>query len=41
MRSVLGFFLFNVLINDFKKHVSGEVIKFDDINLFRVVKLND
>lgn len=33
--------LFNMVINYFKKHVSTEVIKFDDTNLFRVVKLGD
>lgn len=33
--------LFNMLINDFKKHISGEVMKFENMNLFRVLKLSD
>lgn len=39
--SMLEPFLFNMAINYFKKHASSEIIKFDDINLFRVVKLGD
>lgn len=33
--------LFKMVIYYFEKHVSTEVIKFDDTNLFRVVKLGD